>query len=100
MISEEAVKEALKGVMDPEVGLNVVDLGLVYNVEAGEDSLKVDMTMTTRACPMGEHIRDQAEAALKARFPEVKTVEARLVWDPPWSPDMMSEEGRRKLYGG
>jgi len=97
MITEEKVREALREVIDPEVGVNVVDLGLVYAIRVRENRISVDMTMTTRACPLVEHIKDQAEAVIKEKIPEAGYVEVLMVWDPPWNPDMMSEEARKKL---
>lgn len=91
------VRDALREVIDPELGLNVVDLGLVYRVEVEEGRLSVAMTMTTPACPLGEHLSAQAEAAMRRAAPEVPEVSVHLVWDPPWSPDLMSPDAKRRL---
>lgn len=84
----------LRGVIDPEVGMNIVDLGLVYGVEISANRLHVDLTMTTPACPMGEMILDDAQQALAALVPTSVEIDLNLVWDPPWSPDKMSEHAR------
>ena len=86
----EAVREALRQVDDPEAGMNIVDLGLVYDVAVMPDSVQVEMTMTTAACPMAELLTARAHRAIAAIVPDGTTVEGRLVWDPPWTPDKMS----------
>lgn len=96
---ESDVLETLKRVIDPEAGVNIVDLGLVYKVALSDDGVKIIMTMTTQSCPMGEHITEQAERVVRRKFPELKSVEVELVWNPPWSPVMMSDTAR-KLLGG
>ncbi len=90
MPDEDAVREALRAVDDPEAGMNIVDLGLVYGIEIGERAVRVDVTMTTAACPMADMIVDQARDAIRALVPEDAEVDVRLVWDPPWTPDKMS----------
>ena len=94
VITEEEVRAVLRGVIDPEVGMNIVDLGLVYGVEISANRLHVDLTMTTPACPMGEMILDDAQQALAALVPASVEIELELVWDPPWTPDKMSEHAR------
>ncbi|HEU0219722.1 MAG TPA: metal-sulfur cluster assembly factor [Gallionella sp.] len=95
MPTEEDVRTALRSVIDPEVGMNIVDLGLIYGVEISDNKLYVDLTMTTPACPMGEMILDNARYALAALVPESTEIELSLVWDPPWSSDKMSEYARQ-----
>jgi metal-sulfur cluster biosynthetic enzyme len=90
MPDDEAVREALRRVDDPEAGMNIVELGLVYGVDVSEDAVRVDMTMTTAACPMTDMITDQARSVIAAIVPEGTTVDIRLVWDPPWTPDKMT----------
>lgn len=90
MPDEDAVREALRAVDDPEAGMNIVDLGLVYGIEIGERAVRVDVTMTTAACPMADLIVDQTRDAIRALVPEDAEVDVRLVWDPPWTPDKMS----------
>lgn len=94
MPTEEEVRSALRNVIDPEVGLNIVDLGLIYGVEISDNRLHIDLTMTTPACPMGEMILDNARYALKALVPEGTEIELNLVWDPPWSADKMNDYAR------
>lgn len=90
----ERLRDALRAVIDPEIGMNVVDVGLVYRIEAGADAVRVEMTMTSPSCPMGEMIVDDAVAALQAAAPG-KQVQVDLVWSPPWEPSMMSDKARR-----
>jgi metal-sulfur cluster biosynthetic enzyme len=93
--TEERVREALCTVDDPEVGMNIVDLGLVYRIDIAPDRVRVELTMTTPACPMGELITDNARRAVCAVSPQDLAVEVVLAWDPPWTPDMMSESARQ-----
>jgi len=94
MPAEEDVLGALHNVIDPEVGMNIVDLGLIYGVDISGDRLHIDLTMTTPACPMSEMILDHARQALQAIVPEGMTIELELVWDPPWNAGRMSEYAR------
>ena len=87
---DEAVREALRQVEDPEAGMNIVDLGLVYLVESAPGAVRVDMTMTTAACPMTEMIVGEARDAIVALVPAETSVDVRLVWDPPWTPERMT----------
>jgi metal-sulfur cluster biosynthetic enzyme len=87
---EDAVREALRQVDDPEAGLNVVDLGLVYGVEVAADTVRIDMTMTTAACPLADSIIDEARRVVAEIVPLGTNVDIRLVWDPPWTPEKMS----------
>ena len=91
---DDAVREALRQVEDPEAGMNIVDLGLVYAVEVGTGTVRVDMTMTTAACPMADMIVDQVRDVVRAMVPEGTTVDVQLVWDPPWTPDKMTGVAR------
>lgn len=94
----ELALSALKFVMDPEIGLNVVDLGLVYQIDFDEEQKKVFCThsLTTQFCPMGESINDGISNALQQTFPGYE-VEAKITFDPPWSSHKISEEGREFL---
>lgn len=94
VITTEDVRAALRGVDDPEVGMNIVDLGLVYGVEVTPTRLHVDLTMTSPACPMGEMILDDVQHMLEALAPAGVEIELALVWDPPWGPDRMSAHAR------
>jgi metal-sulfur cluster biosynthetic enzyme len=98
--TEEEVRQALKAVYDPEIGISIVDLGLVYGVQIDDDSKNVliDMTLTTPACPLGPIIKTQAHAVLTNRFPAVNDVDINLVWTPRWDPRIMaSEEAKAEL---
>jgi metal-sulfur cluster biosynthetic enzyme len=97
MVTTEQIKDALRQVIDPELGINVVDLGLVYGVEVRDDDIRITMTMTTPACPLGESLAEQAEAAIRQKVQALKSVSVDLVWDPPWRPAMMSEAARKRL---
>lgn len=98
--SEASLREALRRVIDPEIGMNIIDLGLVYGVVLAEDgsAVTVEMTMTSPACPMGEMIVEDVVSVLREQFPAEAQVEVRLVWEPPWNPKLMSEEARQH-YG-
>ncbi len=96
MIEEKKVWDVLKTVKDPEIPVNVVDLGLVYNVDIKDTSVRVDMTMTMRGCPMHEYMTNDAHAKL-LQIPGVKSAEVHLVWDPPWNPTMINEAGRKAM---
>src|SRR5262245_47696823 len=91
----EDVLEALRDVVDPELGINVVDLGLVYGLAIGEDGVAtIDMTLTSAACPLTDVIEDQAAAALEGLVPDFRI---NWVWLPPWGPDKITEDGREQL---
>jgi metal-sulfur cluster biosynthetic enzyme len=95
MVSEEKVWEALGTVMDPEIPYSVVDLGLVYGVEVGEDdSVRVQLTLTTHGCPLVHRISDDARAAI-TRVTGAQNVAVEIVWDPPWNPGMAAEHVQR-----
>ncbi|MFV0308191.1 MAG: metal-sulfur cluster assembly factor [Desertimonas sp.] len=84
--------EALRAVVDPELGNDVVALGLVYDIDVGDDgAVVVAMTLTTPGCPVAEQLPAEAHAAVSAALPD-RAVEVRVVWDPPWSPDRMSTD--------
>lgn len=94
-VTVDDVTEAMKDVVDPELGINVVDLGLVYGVHLDEDSNAVlDMTLTSAACPLTDVIMDQTESALEGL---VNDVAINWVWMPPWGPDKITEDGREQL---
>lgn len=88
--------DKLREVIDPEIGVNIVDLGLVYECEVDENRASVAMTMTTAACPMGPFLVDAVEGVL-LRQPGIESAEVRVVWDPPWTPSMMSDAARAQL---
>jgi metal-sulfur cluster biosynthetic enzyme len=93
--TEERVREALCTVDDPEVGMNIVDLGLVYRIDIAPELVRVELTMTTPACPMGDLITDNARRAVGAMLSQNVAVDVVLVWEPPWTPDRMSESARQ-----
>ena len=96
-LSIEDVYEALKTVYDPEIPVNVVDLGLVYDVQVNDDNnVYVQMTLTFPGCGMGPHIAQQAEWAIQD-VEGVEDVQIELTFDPPWSPELISEEARASL---
>jgi len=96
-VTVEGVREALRGVVDPEVGVNVVDLGIVYGIRVEDGNVDIEMTMTTRACPLGEMLTEQAQALVRRHVPASRSVTVRLVWEPPWRPAMMSEAAKAQL---
>ena len=91
------IAAALRNVVDPEIGLSIVDLGLVYGVEAGALWCDVQLTMTSAACPLGDLIVADAKAALAAVLPGETQIDVMLVWDPPWTPDRMSDGARQRM---
>jgi metal-sulfur cluster biosynthetic enzyme len=95
----EQAREALRQVIDPELGINIVDLGLVCGILLDDERVSVALTMTTPACPLGGLIKSHARAALQDVFPE-REIEVRLVWDPPWTSDRMSRAARQMLGFG
>jgi metal-sulfur cluster biosynthetic enzyme len=93
-VDDGLVRDALMGVMDPEAGMNIVDLGLIYDITASNEGVHVQMTMTSSACPMADMIMDDAHAAIAGALPRNTPIEIDLVWDPPWTPDKMSGVAR------
>ena len=91
------VLQALRTVKDPELGISIVDLGLVCRAEHGPDGITVALTPSTPTCPLSELIVAEARETLRARFPDAGAIAVELVLDPPWSPDRMSAEARRLL---
>jgi metal-sulfur cluster biosynthetic enzyme len=92
---QQPVLAALQRVVDPEVALSIVDVGLVYGVTVSDDRLHVRLTMTSAACPVANVIVADVERELDAIVPPELAVEVELVWDPPWTPDRMSEGAKR-----
>jgi metal-sulfur cluster biosynthetic enzyme len=97
MPTEENILQALRRVIDPEVGVNIVDLGLIYSSDVVGDRVRIVMTMTTPACPMHSYLTQQVREAILDEYEELAAVDVDLVWDPPWSPRMISAEGKRLL---
>lgn len=96
-VDDSAVRDALRQVVDPEAGMNIVDLGLVYGIEVGADAVRIEMTMTTAACPMADLIVDEALQAIESVVPRGTEVDVQLVWDPPWTPERMSDLARERF---
>jgi len=95
--TEQAVLDALKHVVDPELGINIVDLGLVYDVDISESgAIHIEYTLTTMGCPIGPLIEQQMQSFLEG-VPGVASVEAEMDLRPPWTPEMMSEEAKAAL---
>ena len=100
-IAEDTVREALKQVIDPELFVNIVDLGLIYEIkidetDEGKSNVNVEMTMTSPACPAGPQLLGQSKEFI-SRLEGVGEVDVRLVMDPPWTPDRMTEDARDQL---
>lgn len=95
----DIVEEALKDVIDPELGINIVDLGLIYGINVGDDNVALlDMTLTSAACPLQDMIEDQICAALTGgSTPVVRDYRINWVWMPPWGPDKITDDGRDQL---
>jgi metal-sulfur cluster biosynthetic enzyme len=106
MLSEDQIRNALRDCFDPEVKLNLVDLGLIYSIETGPDEnstpkwprqwVKVTMTLTTPQCPASGLIFEQVHNRLAA-IPDISRVDVQLVWEPKWTPHRISEAGRKQL---
>jgi metal-sulfur cluster biosynthetic enzyme len=94
--SEEDVMDALANVIDPELGLDFVELGLIYGVEVSDGNVHVTFTLTTPACPIGPHVSEQIEEFV-GEVEGVTSVSSEMVFIPPWSPEMMSEDARFAL---
>ena len=95
-ITKEEVIEALRDVYDPEIPINVVDLGLIYDCQVDGGDIDIKMTLTFAGCGMGPYIAQQAEWRV-AEIEGVEDVNVELVYDPPWTPDMISDEGKMEL---
>jgi len=99
MISAENIKKSLEPVKDPEIGLSVVDLGLIYDIEvADEGKVSITMTLTTPACPYGPELVDAVKLATM-KIKGVKESEVKVVWDPPWNPQEMASEYAKDVLG-
>jgi len=97
-ITEEMVYAAIKVVVDPELGINIVDLGLIYSMDIGEDDcINITMTLTTPGCPLHASFAQEIERVLWQSIPDLTGVSVELVWEPPWNPMMISPEGRNFL---
>ena len=97
LVTEERVRAAIREVIDPELGVNVVDLGLIYGIDVNGGVVRVRMTLTTPSCPLHQSLGTAIAKAVALGVPGVERAEVELVWDPPWSPERITEEGRRAL---
>lgn len=95
-LSEELIYTVLRTCHDPEIPLNIVDLGLIYDVRVAGERVAVKMTLTTQGCGMGGYISQEAEEKILA-LPGVREAKVEIVWEPPWTPEMISHEGRKTL---
>lgn len=95
-MDQEGVRRALTTVLDPELGLDIISLGLVYRIECRGGVVDVDLTMTTPACPLAESIREEAEQAIVKAFPNAKP-NATIVWSPPWDARRLSPDAKEAL---
>lgn len=93
----EDILESLKFVIDPEVGVNVVDLGLIYNVELHNTAVVITMTLTTPGCPLHDTIEEAIQRIMGTRHPNITDARTDLVWEPPWDTEMISDAGKRAL---
>jgi len=96
LLDEELVYQALRKCYDPEIPVNIVDLGLIYDVRIADGRVEVKMTLTTQGCGMGGYIAGEAEGQLRSLH-GVREANVHLVWDPPWNPNMISPAGRKVL---
>ena len=94
MPSEDQVRETLRSIIDPEAGMNIVDLGLIYRVNAIPGRVAIEMTMTTPACPVGPMLVDQVRDAVRAIASDAE-IAVELVWEPPWHAGLMSERAKK-----
>jgi metal-sulfur cluster biosynthetic enzyme len=92
--TKDEVVEALRQVEDPELGMDIVALGLLYDVEVEGPKVKVIHSLTSMGCPVGPMIQEEMHAVVAAMSPDVEDIEIELTWDPPWTPDRMSEDAK------
>ena len=97
-IEADQIREALKAVVDPEIGLDIVNLGLIYNVDVHENNIKVEMTLTGPGCPVGPMLQSQVYG-ICAGWPGARNVQVDLVWSPPWDPRAMASEEAKDVLG-
>jgi metal-sulfur cluster biosynthetic enzyme len=94
MPTKDEVFEALRQVEDPELGMDIVELGLLYDVEIEEGKVKVVHSLTSMGCPAGPMIQEDIHSVVETAFPDVQGVEIELTWDPPWTPERMSDDAK------
>ena len=93
---ENRIYDLLKGVIDPEVNLNIIDLGLVYDINVSESNIIITMTLSAKGCPLGDTIMEAVEYSVKNEYPSFN-VNVNLVWEPEWNPSLISNEGKKQL---
>jgi len=96
MPEQALIYEKLKEIYDPEVGINIVDMGLIYSLDIADSKVEITMTLTSPGCPAGAQILSQVDSQVKT-VDGIEDVDIKVVWSPPWSPDMLSEEARDQL---
>lgn len=96
-MNEDQVRETLSAVIDPELGANIVELGLVDEIRLAGQSLTVQIGTTSPSCPMGQYLVDSARQLLRAHFPQLREIEVLLAWNPQWSPERMSPELKERF---
>lgn len=96
-MTAEQIRDTLKQVLDPEIGVNIVDLGLVYNIEVRPEEVYIQLTMTTPACPLHGVITRDIDKVLRQTFPDLGPMTIELVWEPSWTPEMMSDAAKKRL---
>lgn len=96
MVTQDDVMAVLRQCYDPEIPVNIVDLGLIYNVSIEDKTVNVDMTLTAPGCPMHSLIARDVKQKLET-IPDVEDVKVKVVWEPPWTPDRMSEAAKKML---
>ena len=94
---KEQIRETLKEILDPEIGINIVDLGLVYQIELRPEELYIQITMTSPTCPLSGVITRNMDQVLRKTFPDLGEMTIELVWDPAWSPELMSDTAKKQL---
>ena len=99
MVTKEEILESLKEVSDPEIGMDIVNLGLVYNIDINGDRVYIKMTMTAPTCPVTPWILSEAQRIVE-NLNGVEAADVELVWDPPWNPSLMSDEAKEALNMG
>ncbi|HET7627155.1 MAG TPA: metal-sulfur cluster assembly factor [Bacillales bacterium] len=97
-MTEEEIRETLKEVIDPELGINIVDLGLIYGIKNIDGHVHIEMTLTTPGCPLHSTMETGIQYALHEHA-DISSVEVELVWEPKWTPESMTPEGKRMLWG-
>lgn len=96
-VTKDEILDALRTVMDPELGFSIVDLGLVYEVAVKDGDIYIAVTMTTPACPLHAYLTTEIEQTVRWRFPDARSVDIELVWEPSWHPGMISAELKRAV---